>query len=392
MSRPLSASLSLLLLAATVAAQNPGPLQIYPDLVGGGTSFFTRGTNPTPTAANEVLVQYPKTHFEGIGDSSVAGGPNNPVCRLSNWTVVIQDQNQKTAHTFGIVMRPAKSTGGPDTNNTNALYRISGTSPTATGTGPAAWRIWLVTPVTVSIPCKGDLFFGMAFTANTSWPTSDGLSTHTAYYDPIGQTVPSRKGDAVAPRTNVPNLAWEINASGVASQPTIPQVFDYGILSQYSMIQVGVRHKTGQSNHGTTPGANTDGFGVAGLYPSISGGANGRQDGALVRITDNPPGTAPTYGGRYILFLSLTTGTGLTIPPIQLNGLFGSVYLGPAGQIPLGGGNLSTAGPHTVILLAPPGAIPIDAAKQGVKVWFQAATTRMNSPVVAITNMAGVYY
>ena len=153
------------------------------------------------------------------------------------------------------------------------------------------------------------------------------------------------------------------------------------------MIQVGARHKPSQSNHGSA-----DGFGAAGLYPSISGGATGRQDGAVVRITDNPPGTTPTYGGRYLLFLSVTTGTQLSIPPIQLNGLFGSVYLGPAGQFPLGGGNLSPAGPQTVVLIAPPQAIPPIAATQNVKVYFQAATTRTNSTVVAITNMAGVYY
>lgn len=375
MSQPLTAFLTLPLLAAILAAQTPPEgIHIYPDTLGTGTTGLTRLT--FGSAGGEAIVQYPKSHFEGIGDGSMASGTNNPVCSLLNLSWVIQDQNQQTAHTLGVRLRAAASGGGPD--NSKTIYAINATTPTATGTGPAAWILWFQSPINQTIACKGDLFFGLVFSANSNWPNSDGLGTHTAFYSPTG----TQKGDAVAPRTNVPNLCWEIDANNKVSQPSTAQVLDYKLISQYSMLQVGVRHKTGQSNHGSD-----DGFGVAALYPSIAGGSNGRQDGAIVRITDNPPGA---FGGRYLLFLSLSTGTQLKIPPIQLAGLFGSIYIGPAGQFPLGGGNLSTTASQTVVLLAPAGSIPKEAV--GTNVFFQAATTRQNSSVVAITNMCGIYY
>ncbi|MHC4919840.1 MAG: hypothetical protein ACYTKC_09600 [Planctomycetota bacterium] len=393
MSRRLITALTLPLLAAALAAQEG--IQIYPasgsNPTLNGTSNATRLT--FAAAAGEALAQYPKTHFEGIGDRSVAGVPGNPACALAYIVLYVQDQDQTTANNFGVVLRPAASAGGPNTNNTAAIFRfLNIPGPKGTATGPAGWAVSLQfqnqgVPTPWAIPCKGDLFFGIVLSANSKWPLTDGLSVWSAFYDPIGQAVPTRKGDNVPPRKGVPNLTWEISAAGKASQPAIPQVLDYILVSPYSMLQVGARHKPGQSNHGSN-----DGFGAAGLYPSISGGATGRQDGVVLRITDNPPGTAPTYGGQYLLFLSLSTAPQLTSPPIQLSGIFGSVYLGPLGQFPLGGGSLSTTGPQTMLLLAPPGAIPLDAATQKIKIYFQAATTRRNSPVVSITNLAGVYY
>ena len=150
------------------------------------------------------------------------------------------------------------------------------------------------------------------------------------------------------------------------------------------MLQVGTRHKASQSKHSTL-----DGFGVAGIYPSISGGANGRQDGLLVRITDNRFAAA---GGIYGLFMSLSTGTVLRIPPIQLPGLNGSVYLGPFGQFFLLVGALSTASAHTTVLLAPTGSIPTTAATKGVVGYFQAYTKGTNTTAVDLTNMPSVHY
>jgi hypothetical protein len=392
MTRYLNAAFSLLLGAASLAAQTqPEGIQIYPGLATDGSSFITRlGFNG---GAGEALAEYPKSHFEGIGDMSLAGGANNPKCALAQVVLFFQDQNRLTAHTFGITMRPPASSGNaPDTNNTNAIILFTNIpSPTTTtGTGPVGWWMSLQfvnngVPTPIATPCKSTVYFGMSFVANTAWPATDGLSAYTAYYDPIGANVPSGKGDNVAPRKNVPNLAWEVSGTPLAAkQPQVPQVLDYILGSPYSSIQVGARHKPGQSKHSTN-----DGFGVAGLYPSISGGLNGRQDGAIVRITDN---RFASIGGQYGLYMSLSTGTSLKIPPLQLMGINGSIYLGPVGQFFLLSGNLSTAGAHTTFLLAPPGSIPTYAATACIKVYFQAWTKGTNATAVDITNLAGVFY
>lgn len=400
MSRPLIASLSVILLAAALTAQAPQPegIQVYPAPGGNpatnGTSFASRLT--FGTAAGEALAQYPQTHFTGIGDMSTPFTTNNPTCALSFVVIYFQDQDRTTSNSFGISMRPAVTTGAnagkPDTNNTNAIFRFTGIpGPTTTGTGPAGWAMWLQfqqnnVPTPIAIPCTADMFFGIAFNANTSWPASDGLSCWAAVYDPAASNITT--GDAVAPRTGVPNLTWEIaGATPTASQPTVAQVLDYVLVSPFSMLQAGARHKTGQSNHG-----NDDGFGAAGLFPSISGGVNGREDGLIVRVSDNPPGATPAYGGNYLLFLSISTRASLTLPPVQLGGFFGSVYLGPVGFFPLGGGSLSTAGSQTVVQLAPPGSIPKDIQTQKAKIYLQAATVTQNGTVFAITNMAAVQY
>jgi hypothetical protein len=396
MTRLLSASLTLILCSAAVAQQpSVQGIQIFP---ASGRASATNGTSVATrlqfgNAAGEAIAQYPKTHFDGIGDVSLAGGSNNPQCALSHIVLYIQDQDRTTADKFGVAMRPAATAGGPNISNTAAIFYFpnSVTLPTATGSGAISWEVSLQfqsnsVPTPRPIPCGGDLFLGAIFNANSKWPATDGLSTWAAFYDPVANKVTS--GDAVAPRTGVPNLTWQIAGSTpTVTQPTIAQVLDYILVSPYAMIQVGARHKAGQSNHGSN-----DGFGAAGLYPSIAGGANGRQDGLIVRITDNPPGTTPTYGGIYLLYLSISRGSQLSIPPIQLNGLYGSVYLGPIGQFPLGGGVLSTTGPQTTVLVAPPGFIPATVATAKAAVYFQAAVTRRASPALAITNLAGVQY
>lgn len=373
-------------LALTLEGQAPPfteGLQIFPGRGNDGQTFITRLGAPA-SARFEGLVEYSAAFFEGIGD--VTGeGASQPDCRLSHVIVYFQDQNPQTAHSFDVVMRPARLPGnGPDLGATPVfcLNNLPTPPPTSTSTQPAGYGMLIQLgsqPAPIRIPCNQTVYFGMVLNPNSNWPGSDGLSLYSAYYDPAA--VNRTSGDNVAPRKNVPNLTWRVIGSGQTATATNNppgMVLDYALVSPGPMLQVGAVHTA--SLHSSKIG-----FGVAGMYPTLN--APNRQDGLAVRITDN--GRATT-GGRYLLFLALDTNSSRMRPPIHLGGVTGNVYLGPQLFLLVAGGALARWNADTVVTLAAPGQIPATAA--GASLYFQAAIADSLATTGGLTNLARVWF
>ena len=358
-------------------------LQIYPGRGMDGTTFISRCLQTS--GGNDVtgFVKYSKDFFEGFGDVSTLG---TVTTNMPSVVLRFQDQDDRTAHNYDMVIRTADAAGAPDLTNQGLWAQFanipSPTPPAPQGTA-VQWTIELQfldaagAPSPLPMPQQQSFFFGLTLKSNSNWPASDGLSFYEAQYQPgaFNQTV----GDK--PRSGATNLTWQVvgaiatNKFNVAPFNSAGIVLNYNLIASSPVLQVGAAHT--KSNH-----SSSQGYGAAGLFPDLSAA---QPDGTSFRIAHT---TSHSSGDIFGLYIALNTGSSLGIPPLHLGGISGNLYLGPFALTFLTGGSMSTSSQDSEVVAAKPGTVP--ASAKGVQVYFQGFVTTGNQ--TALTNLAAVKY
>lgn len=372
--------LALLVLTATAAAQKVPVaakeirgLQIFPGRGNAGCTEITRLTFGKE-ADGEALMEVPVAWFQGVGDRTQ--GSATPVCSIDGFTVAFQDHNGSTAESYGIVIRPRASGGGPDMAATPILQMNNLSSPKA-GSGVRGWaaQTLFMSP----IPCRQTFFFGMFVPKFKDWP-KDGISLFMSRYPETSGSATDRGDYARVWRGTtdpVTNLLWSVT---IGKSPTNnPQDLGFrGGSLPFSLVASGPVLQAGAGH--LFAGKTQPGFGAAGIFPDIKRRPTG--DGLVLRVTDN---ANRKTGGTVLLFGALgTTG----VPPV-VGGLKGRVYLSPS-LFFLTAGVLTKDSADTLLQLAPRGKIPTSLV--GTTIYFQGATQGSSPSTAAITNLVGVSY
>ncbi len=370
------------LLTSFAAAQAPASnswLNIYPDLWGfdsatnqgaaQSTSFTDRGiSNPTGNEV-EILQELPKGMLSHVGAIGVGA------CEMTEFMMMIQDENLATQETMTLVVRPIDPVSGvgPDMNAANVIY-TAGLGSLPALNGPGAFNAWWTFQNPVPLPCTSDYFFGAKLPQSTGWAQqfSDGLSVHMAEYT-LGNL-----GDN--PRASAPPIGWSVDMTTMTPQ-SHTQVWDMAIGTATPTLQAGSDDPiAARYNVGTT------GFGAAGMYPDVSGPlGTGREDGISLRIHDNA-----NVGGMAFALLSIGFGPA----PIPITGFGGVMPLNPAillsaGQAPIAL-DPSTSQSVAVITVLSPKITPPSVV--GTMVYFIGVSTGPAFSNPWFTNVAGVSF
>lgn len=347
-------------LGASLAAQNN--FILYPDDARSATSVASRYS--FGALAGEMLQQVPASALAGIGDNGTA-------CQVTNMSFILQDQNNATQENYTVIFRSATGTGAPDATPTGIIAQSSSLlSPLGTG-GVAAYLVTVTFTSPLALPCTGDYFFGVSFTAASGWTTStDGISIHNAYNPPTG-TLGSNA------RSTAPTIAWQIFDPGTgtaAFQASSARVANIALGTAAPVLAIGNRDPLSTRSTGGID------YGLGGLYPAVKLGT--RDDGLDARINDTP-----SIGGVGVVFV----GLGSFGPAIPIPGFLGRVYLDltfPVIEFVAASITGTTVG-YGKVQLASPGVIP---SSPGVTLYFQAFTVDSGFANPRISNAIAVSF
>lgn len=268
-------------------------------------------------------------YFRGVGDT----GSGQAMARgFYHWAA---DLDSLTAEVYGVILRTADSNGEPDTTPAGVILEVPNLSLPIGAGGSTGWIMIDVFATPAALPLNATWFQGISVLANPAWPASDGYSIWSA--DTLTAATPAAVGENA--RLGAPAVTW-------ASTPT-PQTFTtewtyiMGTLVDNPTLHIG-----GIDPNSTRTGgaAGTPSYGMAGMFPDISGAP--RADGLELRMQDNqasnglavfaaslgwwPTGGVPfNYGGdlyldlgtMVILGAAINTGGSATLPFIAPGGL-----------------------------------------------------------------------
>jgi hypothetical protein len=351
---------SLLLLASLALASSAVAQNNYFDIYSGCTNYTSRGT--LGTNAGEVLLQIPRTAFQGVCQD--AGGTGT---LLNQFQYVTQDQNGSTQETYFLVVRrdDPVTPGAPDITAAGLLLRAGPLlTPATTILTPVAWIITatLATPSTV-LPLCDTYYHGMEVAAAPGW-TGDGQSVHICTYYNLGGTQADNPAPIVTGFPDPINVAWDHNfVTMVAAQPSTRSI-RLALGSAASVLNMGNVDPTAPAtNCVSTLGGRS--WGAGGMFPAGSAsGRSPRDDGLDARVKD-----VGSASGVFQLFMSDTS----TCPGLPLSFLAsGALYLNVGLLIPLGSGVLDATGLGTTTVIPPGTVVPASIINRDLP--FQAFT------------------
>jgi len=256
-------------------------------------SYFNDKTTYTARSdfgkgSGELLQQFPKSVFRGIGDTGQA-------CEVNGVRWVNQDQNAATQEKFRVLIRKSGPTKGPDATPAGVIWQ-SNVLTTPLGTGTLAWMNTLNFATPIKIPCDRDIFCGLQFTPAPAW-SADGHSLHGSFY--AGGT----SGDVVRP--NSPTLSWTIISNTpprrvqVTGAPCVNRVW---LITSTPQFNVGNLHIQAR--------APSPSFGAGGIYPDVAVPA---REGLAFRLKD----TQAANSNAFFLVSAKFSPIGLSLPGMQ---------------------------------------------------------------------------
>lgn len=327
--------LTSLALASTAMAQNN-----YHDIYSGCTNYTSRGT--LGTAAGEILIQIPGSHFAGIMHDAAGTGTS-----VAGFRVVTQDQNGSTQETYFMVGR-ADAAGAPDITPAGLLIKAGPLlTPVSTVLTPVAWIVTatLATPSTV-FPLCGTYYHGMEVAGAPLW-TGDGQSNHICtYYNLNG----SQADNPSPPPDVVPIVAWNYNfVTNLAVQPNARSI-RFELAGGASVLTMAnVDPFAAATNCVSAQGGVS--WGAGGLWPSSNAdGLGTRDDGIRARVE-----SIADANGAYAVFLS----DGFSCPGIPLGALAsGALYLNFGLLTSVGSGVLDATGTGIATIIPPGTSLP----------------------------------
>lgn len=261
-------------------------------------------------------------YFRGVGDT---GGGQAMARGFYHWA---GDLDSATAEPYGVILRSADVNGAPDTTPAGVIIEVPNLSLPVGSGGNTGWIMTDVFATAAPLPLNATWFQGLYLPDNQAWPASDGHSIWSA--DTLTAGTPAVVGENA--RLGAPAVTWA--ATPAPATFTTEWTYIMGTLVDNPTLHIG-----GIDPNSTRTGgaAGTPSYGMAGMFPDISG--TPRSDGLELRMQDNqlanglavfagslgwwPGGGLPlSYGGDLYLDISnmvllgaaINTGGAATLP------------------------------------------------------------------------------